>query len=49
MLEWNMQRSKLLIIVIHSMVILDEAGAVESRFGLESAVVGLQHSLVPSQ
>lgn len=49
MLEWRMQRLKLLIMVIHSMVILDEAGALESRFGLESSVVGLQHSLVPSQ
>lgn len=48
MLEWRMQRLKLLMMVIHSMAILDEAGAVESRFGLESFVVGSQHSLLQS-
>lgn len=47
MLEWSMQHLQLLIIVVRRMVILlDEAGAVESRFGLESSVVGLQHSLL---
>ena len=43
-----MQRLKLLIIVVRRMVVLlDEAGAVESSFGLESSVVGLQHRLRP--
>ena len=48
MLERSMQRLKLLIIVVRRMVVLlDEAGAVESSFGLESSVVGLPHSLRP--
>lgn len=47
MLEWSMQRLNLLIIVVRRMVVLlDEAGAVERRFVLESSVVGLQHSLL---